>query len=117
MFSEKYNKNFRLLDNSCKSFGVKVVDYLTNMRPCFFLRFSRKAIRSFFKELKALTNVKLVLYTLNDKIVHKKSNDNRFLIESINFRLLSENKIKVLSYWLLTKLTECHFSLEHCFCF
>lgn len=33
------------------------------MRPCYFLRFTRRAIRAFFKELKGIDNIRLVLYT------------------------------------------------------
>ena len=54
VYSEKYNTKYRLIEAQDKNVGVRLMDYLTNLRPCFFMRFTRKAIRAFFKDLKAV---------------------------------------------------------------
>jgi hypothetical protein len=63
VFSERYQPHYTVLDDSEKTMAARIKGYLTNMRPCFFLRFTRKATRKFFKDLKFLDNVRLVLYT------------------------------------------------------
>jgi len=45
------------------AFFNKLWNYLTGYSPCYFPKFTRKAIRNFFKELKALPNTKIVIYT------------------------------------------------------
>ena len=62
-YSEKYHPDYRLLVGKEESLSAKLMNYMTNDRPCFLLRFTRRAIRLFFRELKAVENIKLVLYT------------------------------------------------------
>ena len=72
VYSEKYNTKYRLIEGPDKNIGGKIMDYLTNMRPCFFMRFTRKAIRAFFKELKTVSNIRLMVYTKLEREVCQK---------------------------------------------
>ena len=92
VFSEKYNNNFKLLDSSCKSLGTKVVNYLTNMRPCYFLRFTRRAIRSFFKDLKGIDNIRLVLYTKLEQHFCTQ------ILENLNLETIFEEKDRIYTH-------------------
>ena len=62
-FSEKYRRNYKLINEKKQGFGTRVLNYLANNFPCYTYRFAPRAIRAFFKELKAIENIKLVLYT------------------------------------------------------